>query len=190
MNCSVSNCKSCSSPNVCSSCNSGYYLSGGVCKKSGGGSCFPAGTKVMTKYGQRNIEDIKDGTIVLTYNEKTGKQEYNIVKRHRKITNPNEKLYTLRFDDGATLKLTHLHRVYIFRNNETSYISAEKLIVGDKVLYADGSLHEIKAIIYEDYDSPVYNLEVANTHNFYVGNNSILVHNITINILEIVKQDQ
>jgi uncharacterized repeat protein (TIGR02543 family) len=147
---------------------------------SGGNGCFPKGTKIMTILGPKNIDEIKVGTFILTYNIKTGKQEYSRVKHHLEYKNLNETLYTLKFDDGNKLKITHLHRVYIIRNNVSSYVRAEDVRVGDKVLYADNTIHNIIMKTSESYNKPVYNIEVENNHNFYVGDNYILVHNISV----------
>ncbi|MBQ6284695.1 MAG: InlB B-repeat-containing protein [Bacilli bacterium] len=185
-----SHCTACSSSSNCTSCSSGYHVSGGYCAadlgSGGGGGCFTKGTKVMTIFGPKDINEITDGTLVLTYNEETGKQEYSRVKHHIELKNLDETLYTFKFDDMTKLDITHLHRVYVIRDNKEMYISAEELKLFDKVLYADGSTHSIIGISKQKYNKPVYNIEVENNHNFYVGDSNILVHNVVINIMSAV----
>ena len=134
----------------------------------------------MTIDGYKDIDKIVAGDIVLTYNEVTKRNEYNKVTNLFKH-NPediNDKLYTLSFDDNTTLEVTSAHRFYIKRNNKVSWIAAEDLKVNDKVLYANGKYHKITAISDTELTSPVYNITVENNHNYYVGDNGILVHNV------------
>ena len=141
--------------------------------------CFPAGTKVVTKDGYKDIDKIKVGDIVLSYNEETKKNEYNKVTEVF-IHDPNDiddELYTLSFDDNTSLKVTSPHRFYILRNNKYSWISAEDLKLNDKVLYTDGKYHKITKISKTELNEFVYNIEVENNHNYYVGKQGILVHN-------------
>ena len=42
-------------------------------------TCFPAGTKILTNFGYKNIENIKINDIVFSFNEKTNKVELNNV---------------------------------------------------------------------------------------------------------------
>lgn len=146
---------------------------------SGGGGCFLAGTKVMTINGYKDINKVKVGDMVLTYNEATKNNEYH------KVVNlfafdPNEideRLYTLKFDDKTTLKVSSTHRFYVKRNNETNWIPAKELKYGDIVMYSNKKYHRIISIKDTELKNTVYNLSVENTHNFYVGNQQVLVHN-------------
>ena len=144
-----------------------------------GGGCFLAGTKIKTLIGYKDIDKIKIGEYVLTYNESTGNNEYHIVT-NRLVHNPdeiNDSLYTLSFDDKTTLQVTSPHRFYINRNGKNLWIAAEKLIIGDQVLYSNHKYHMITKISKSELKNTVYNLTVDTNHNYYVGNQQILVHN-------------
>jgi len=142
------------------------------------GGCFLAGTQVLTNKGKKDIDKIQIGDIVLSYNEDTGINEYNKVLNVYVHENLTEDLYTLTFDN-STLKVTESHRFYI----EGEWIAAKDLKIGDKVMYADGTYHTIKAISYITESNTVYNFEVENNHNYYVGDKSILVHNIKVRVM-------
>lgn len=138
-------------------------------------SCFIAGTKVSLGQSFKNIEDIKIGDIVLSYNEAIHKNEYSEVLQTM-IHYINEKIYDLYVEDEI-LSVTGIHRFYVEQNDFIQWIAAENLQVGDNVLFADGTWHKIKDIKVSIQLTTVYNFEVANNHNYYVGKNQILAHN-------------
>jgi hypothetical protein len=153
---------------------------------SGGGrdgdGCFLAGTKVVTLKGYTDIDKIKVGDIVLSYNEETKSNEYQIVTKLF-VHNPNEiddNLITISFDDNTTLKVTSAHRFYIKRDENNSWIPAEELKVGDQVMYSNHDYHTITDISTTELEDTVYNISVANNHNYFVGDQQILVHNIKV----------
>lgn len=146
---------------------------GGGGKK--GGSCFVANTPITTQQGYKNIQDIKVGDIVLSYNEKSQTNEYSKVIATM-IHDVTENIYSL-YIGNDILEVTGIHRFLILRDNIESWIHAADLHVGDFVRYADGTHHLIKDIEIDYRTTRVYNFEVANNHNYYVGKNRILAHN-------------
>jgi len=79
----------------------------------GKGGCFVAGTLVATLYGFKNIEDIQKDDIVLSYNEKTKKNEYSVVEQTM-IHYIKDDIYTLYIEDEK-LVVTGIHRFLINR---------------------------------------------------------------------------
>ena len=146
-----------------------------VNKKTGGG-CFLPGTKVITINGYKDIDKIRVGDYVLSYNEKLKKNEYKEVLNIY-IHNNYEELYSISIDKNTLLTVTGLHRIYVNRNNVISYIAAEDLKIGDRVMYSDGSFHTINSISHKPIHTFVYNINVSDNHNYFVGSNGILVHN-------------
>ena len=92
------------------------------------------------------------------------------------IHNVVENIYTL-YIENEQIHSTGIHRFYIKRNNDFKWIAAEQLTTQDQVLFGDGSWHIIQRIEINMESTIVYNFEVSNTHNYYVGINRILVHN-------------
>lgn len=168
--------------------NSGGGESGGSSGGSSGSSssgggytrphspCFVAGTKVYLKNGfKKNIEDVVVGDIVLSYNENTKQNEYSEVIETM-VHNVRENIYSI-FVGNDVVRSTGIHKFYIKRDGKIEWISADNLVVGDLVLLSNGEFCNISKIEYKIESTAVFNLEVSNTHNYYVGENSILVHN-------------
>ena len=92
--------------------------------------CFVAGTKVDGK----NIEDIKVGDYVSSYNHITGKIESKRVRRVIKKPSPN-KLYCISTQSGTIIS-TGNHEYFTQRG----YVRADNMVEGDVVYEA--SLHD------------------------------------------------
>lgn len=140
-----------------------------------GGSCFVAGTQVSLGESFKNIENIQVGDIVLSYNEKTNKNEYSKVLQTM-IHFVNEEIYEL-YIENEVLSVTGIHRFLIKQNNLIKWIAAKELQIDNQVFFANGTWHKIKDIKVSIQLTTVYNFEVANNHNYYVGQNQILAHN-------------
>ena len=143
----------------------GYHYSGPIAD-CGGGGCFLANTKILMTDGDvKNIEDIKVGDMVQSYDVKST----SIVKS--KVTETfvhNDKQYMV---INGVIKTTSIHPFYC---NE-KWVEAGNLSVGDKILHVDGLEHTIKTIEKSDTLSTVYNFEVGGTHNYFAE--GYLVHN-------------
>ena len=59
------------------------------------------------------------------------------------------------------------------------WVSASRLKNGDKVLLSNGNYGIIQAVKVEQLENPetTYNFEVEDFHTYYVGENSVCVHN-------------
>ena len=141
-------------------------------------ACFLPKTKVLTKSGYKDIEKIKIGDQVLSYNTETKKSEYSKVIKTFEHINTNDTLYSLTINDKV-LKVTALHPFYIKLNNNLGYgwIYAKDLKVGNLVITSDGKYYEITNIEFKIVTDNFYNIEVENNHNYYVTEDNILVHN-------------
>ena len=138
--------------------------------------CFVAGTPITTKHGLLPIEQIRVGDIVLSYNERTQLNEYSQVLETM-IHIVFEPIYTL-VTENEILEVTGNHRLYIERNNQYLWLPVEELTLSDKVRYASGKFHAIDSIFMTEVRATaVYNFEVSNNHNYYVGKSKILAHN-------------
>lgn len=135
-------------------------------------SCFLKDTKVLIKNGNKNINDIKQGDLVLTYNELTHNTEYKEVINLIIHENANEELLTLHFDNYE-LDVTSSHRFFI--NNK--WIEAINLKIDDEVMYYDNTYHKIELIEKRLQKDTYYNLEVKDNHNYFVSEKGVLVHN-------------
>ncbi len=134
------------------------------------GTCLLSGSKItMNDDIKKNIEEIKVGDFVKSYNDKNGEitiSEVTKIYHHRACEMTD---YYLIINDK--LRITPNHRFYL--NGE--WIHAGKAKIGDKLYDINGETQTIFSIekIYEKV--PTYNFEVNTTHSFYAEN--LLVHN-------------
>ncbi len=160
--------------------------------------CFKEGTNVLTEDGNKAIEDIKEGDMVLSYDENTGKQGYKkVIRLFRNSTKLWVEL-TVKVDgkEQEPISCTPEHPFYILnveedtplvnfeeRNNKEhngQWVSAKDLKSGDVVLLESGKHGTINRVEIEKLGIPevTYNFEVADFHTYYVGEEGILVHNM------------
>jgi parallel beta-helix repeat protein len=130
-------------------------------------ACFLAKTKILLADGSyKNIEDIKVGDLVKSYDEDSGELRTGKVKK----TFYHEKTQGYLIINNL-LKLTKNHPMYV----NDGWVSAEEIKVGDLLLDKDGNHIEVTAIQEMDAIVPTYNLEVSGYHNYFAED--ILTHN-------------
>jgi ribonucleoside-diphosphate reductase alpha chain len=116
--------------------------------------CFPAGTKIVVRSernciqrknngsgvfhrkdsvpGMRNIEDIKVGDFVLTYNEKTSEKEW---KKVDKVFKHGHRDYIhLKFSNGNDFWCTDEQPIAVIKKGTISWIMARDVKNGDRVI--------------------------------------------------------
>ncbi|MBO7527846.1 MAG: hypothetical protein J6T74_08175 [Clostridia bacterium] len=139
-------------------------------------SCFIAGTQVQTVNGLVNIENIKVGDYVLSYNQETGENQYSkVIDIYQNTT---DKLCQIEYGDTKlTSTLTHPYFV------EGKWKQAKDVQVGNKLLLTNGEYITVKNInIFDCEQINVYNLNVDETHTYYAED--VLVHNVCGDALE------
>jgi RHS repeat-associated protein len=151
-----------------------------------GTECFEAGTPIHTKDGTKNIEEIKEGDEVLSKDIETGKVEYKkVVKTFSRDTYG---LLEVKIEgEDKALGVTTEHPFYARRarsstqtgdeESEAEWIAAGELRVGDWVQRPSGEWVRVVSISRREGRVRVYNFEVEDNHNYYVGNIGTLVHN-------------
>jgi len=166
------------------------------------GCCFPAGTKITMADGcYKNIEDVKVGDRVLSYNIKCGTFTSWMVKI---LGNPVHPVYEI--NDGL-INATVDHAFYLKKSDGTIGLGAidnklaKKFVtfpgeilsleIGDKLFISDGEWIEITSITPNSEPVQTYNiLSFSGNRNYFA--NDILVYEehppycITSNILEIL----
>lgn len=147
--------------------------------------CFVAGSKIRVEdKGIVNIEDVKVGDKVISYNHDNDTVEYKEVKKVRIKT--DEFVVTYVFENGTKLTGTPDHPLFVLGKGYASYspqqtkddcgMEVEQILLGDEVLHMDGYGVTISDIIEEDKKEVVYNLdEVDGNNNFFVED--LLAHN-------------
>ena len=127
----------------------------------------------MTAAGLKKIEEIREGDLVLAYDEETGEQAYKPVVQ---LFRNESKDWTGVTVNGKEIISTPGHKYYLPESK--TWVSAEDLKVGDEVLTSEGQRAIIKAVRPIHYETPqtTYNFEVEGFHTYYVGT-GVLVHN-------------
>jgi len=147
---------------------------------------------VKTPSGYRNIEDIRAGDKVLSYNETTKRLQVQTVAQT--FIRKTDRIYTLVYDTGTKLQTTATHPFYI---EGKGWVKAADLHLGDdsllsrevsqldvyggarlqNVSYRQSKQGVIVSITVEDRAETVYNFEVNETHTYLVGDADVVVHN-------------
>ena len=148
-------------------------------------TCFTAGTLIKTRNGYRNIEDVKVGDYVLSWNEKEDQIEYNrVAQTFQRQTN---EVYRITLQSGTTIETTWNHPFYIAGRG---WVQAKDLRVNDTTssmkhvnetpatdALSKMNTDKVSAIEISNAQTTVYNFEVEGAHTYFVSNAEILVHN-------------
>ena len=144
-----------------------------------GAACFTAGTLVLTENGQKAIEDIQAGDKVYATNPETGESGYKeVLQTFEKETEVVVHVTYEKDGEGSNAETTTVNTTLNHRFwTEDGWKSAGTLEAGDKLTLADGNTATVTNVAYEDTHATVYNFEVEDFHTYYVGTESVLVHN-------------
>ena len=86
--------------------------------------CFVKDTKITTLKGQKNIQDIKIGQLVLTFNEITKEYEYNPVLKLYKNAALSSYLIEIELENNTIIKVTPNHK---FLTKNRGWVEATEL---------------------------------------------------------------
>ncbi|WP_294413328.1 polymorphic toxin-type HINT domain-containing protein [uncultured Ruminococcus sp.] len=151
---------------------------GGAAAFSGGyvrtAACFVAGTVIATVDGFVQIENIKNGDIVLSTDVNTMRTRYmRVLDTYIREV---DKLVHLTIND-ETLIATVDHPFYV---NGHGFVRAEALCIGSQLMDVHGNICCVEHIFHEklyEEKRTVYNFQVDDYHTYHVGYQRILVHN-------------
>jgi tetratricopeptide (TPR) repeat protein len=136
-------------------------------------TCFAAGTPVRTIDGDRPIEKVRPGDLVLSQDVATGQLDFcPVVMVHHNA--PNQTLRVTLSDDEILLASIY-HR---FWRTGIGWAQARELKPGD-VLRTLGNTVRVISVEPGEIE-PLYNLDVAHNRSFFVGNTGALVHDNTL----------
>ena len=140
------------------------------------GACFPAGTPIAAKGGYKNIEDIEVGDLVWSWDALTG----DIGLKPVIATMENEANTLIKITSGSeTIHATPEHPFWVGESIDGAWKNAEDLTLDDELWLLDKRNKSIFSLDLEPQNQPikVYNFEVADWHNYFVGMWMMLVHN-------------
>lgn len=141
-------------------------------------ACFAAGTMIAVPGTSPNtivykdIKDIKPGDFVYAYDEISGKTEINTVTE---VFERETSVVVEVTINGEVIVTTEEHPFY----TNSGWVPASMLQAGDWLKQLDDTYVAVEQV--ENRTLPegivVYNFEVADNHTYYVGDESVLVHN-------------
>lgn len=134
-------------------------------------ACFAAGTPVFTLAGPRAIESMQVGDQVLAQDPVTGQLRFRpVLAVHR-----NRSAATLRISVGnETVIATGIHR---FWKAGKGWVMARDLKAGDHLRVVGGTV-PVRSVE-PGRSQSVYNLDVAEDYDFFVGTRRLLVHDFS-----------
>jgi len=134
--------------------------------------CFPSGTLVATPDGYKTIESIQLNDAVWSYDHFAKKVKLQLVTDL--FTNWTQYMMHIHLEN-STISATRSHPFW--EEEEEKYLRAEELSPGMKLRCKSGDIVEVKSVNKVLTQEVTYNLEVSELHNYFVGNEEILVHN-------------
>jgi len=142
--------------------------------------CFVAGTLVATKTGERRIEKIKVGDLILSRDAISGKTSYKpvaeLIHRHHR------EIYRVKFEIHSAHGSSHWARFettndHPWRSADGRWIRTQELTRGATIVRASGSVARVLSITRTGRTAPTFNLDVSDFHTYFVGRDQIWVHN-------------
>lgn len=128
---------------------------------------------MLTDHGLVPIEEIQVGDLVWAEDPDTGEKALKPVLQL--FVSETHELVRLLIEDEIILATTG----HPFHVKGKGWVQAFDLEPGDLVTQKDGNLATVYGIwyIYSENPVTVYNFEVADFHTYFVGDDSLLVHN-------------
>lgn len=133
--------------------------------------CFTGDTLVKAPTGDRRIDSLKRGDMVLAWDDwKQALVERPItrVSAHR----PTE-VFRLSLENGASLKATGNHKLF----SQRRWLRVDQLTTYDSLKTADGSAARVVSVESEQEKVPVYNIVVKREHIYIV--NGVVAHSFS-----------
>lgn len=146
------------SQQTATSCNLRHPCGGG------GGGCFLAGTKVSTPNGQRSIESIRVGDLVLARDSMGRVVSRPVTRTYRSLVRSYLRV-------NGSLQVTADHPFLA----SGQWLKSSELVVGTRLKLLNGGSIDVVSVEEIRRGARVFNIEVGEDHTFYA--NGILVHN-------------
>ena len=155
-------------------------------RKVGGivaGVCFEGGTLVSTEYGLIPIKCIEQDDLVWAYD--AGQDEMVLCRVTQTFAHQASGLVEIEIDvegppdsvggsGSVIIRATDEHPFWV---DGRGWIAARDLNYGDPLKTLDGDLATVRGITFASGPVCVYNFEVEGTHNYFVSDEAVLVHN-------------
>lgn len=105
----------------------------GDCFCGGGDSCFLSGTKIKMESGEKNIEEVKQGEVLVSFDPQSQKESLNIVKEPYSVI--RDHYYTITTASGKVIKATDEHPFYTGEKSAVQKSLSQKMHATVSILY-------------------------------------------------------
>ncbi|WP_166671919.1 PKD domain-containing protein [Methylosinus sp. sav-2] len=144
-----------------------------------GFSSFEAGTPIETALGRRPIEEIAIGDLVAARDGFTGKVGWRPVRELFRRMAPSIAHLTLDGPDGRR-EILHVTSEHPFFVAGKGWTEVRRLERGDRIVSEREATLAVADFSLEERPTLVYNFEVAQDHNYFVGDEAAEAHNANI----------
>lgn len=158
-------CKSCGGRGMASS--KIYPLKRG----SGSDGCFPSGTNISTPFGQKVIEEITVGDIIISAS-KSGKKLNSKVLEVK--THIEQTIWEIKLENGDQISTTPIHS---FKSKNQGWLKALDIKSGDFIQNFEGEYSKVIYSSSSDKLERVFNLIVEDSFNYFAD--GFLVHSFS-----------
>ena len=134
--------------------------------------CFPPGTIVKTPEGERKIEDLVVGDLVIAYDFESNTSVIQPILHLYK--NWTQNLVDVNVN-REVITSTRMHPYWV--ENLNQWVPASEIEPGMSLQTATGNSVKVEFTKVYTSESTTYNLTVSQAHNYYVGHLGVLVHN-------------
>ncbi|MBA8737071.1 hemagglutinin repeat-containing protein, partial [Chromobacterium violaceum] len=150
------------------------------------GSCFVAGTRVLTDKGLKAIETFVGGELVWSRSDQTGEYGFQPVVAHK--ATQDQAIYRVVVEDEIgrqeTFRTTAEHPFWL---KDQGWLKASLLQTGMILVDHAGQPLTVVSQVEEDETEIVFNIQVAQFQTYHVGELGVWVHNadccrVTINV--------
>lgn len=129
--------------------------------------CFAAGTPLITPDGEKAIEELRVGDLVLSAPEENLEAEPSF-KRVEELLSNSKPVMEIHLH-GQTIRTTAEHPFWV---RGRGWVKAENLAVGDLFRSHDDRWNAVQSLTGSVEFVPVYNVRVADYHTYFVGRRS------------------
>ena len=139
--------------------------------------CFAGGTPVLTKDGLKPIEQLKEGELVASRNDKTGEVEWKPITA--RFVNDDDRLtYALVLvDENGNEEKYEVTDNHPFNVEGLGWVDSSKLKAGMKIPSYKGGYLTVVSFTSLNRSPVTYNVEVGDFHTYFVGGQGAWVHN-------------
>lgn len=141
------------------------------------GEGFIAGTLVKTLLGDKPIEHIKPGEMVINYNNDQSYGEYPVIAM---IKQKKDSLLYITINNTHTIITSPAQKFYLLEDKK--WVQAKDLRIGNKLKSYVNNHAYITNILYKYENTVLYDIALEKYHNFCIGPLGINVHNFVITI--------